>query len=794
MNNFKTGKFWNNIARLILRNRIFILVFILLITIFLSTQWKNVRITNSEANLLPTDHPVSEVYEAFLSVFGEEGNLIVIGVRDSLFFTPEHIAAWAELNRKIADYDEVDQVVSVDKLPVLEKDTLKNAFEIDYFPKDIITNEQDARKFRDELYAKLPFYKGLVFNKHESVIRSIIHLDKDIVNTSARKDFVLQTLIPLVQSYELDNQVNVRVSGMPYVRSLNSQNTLKEIPLFIGGALFITSFIFFLFFRSFRATFISISIVVIGVMWAFGTQGLLGYPITALSAIIPPLIIVIGIPNCIFLINKYQSEVRKHGNQAKSLQRVISKIGNATLMTNLTTAAGFATFIFTKSDTLQQFGLLASINILSIFILSLLIIPVLYSFMQLPTEKHLKHLGKKWIDRFVDWMSNVVRNKRATIFITTVIVLLISVIGIDKIKRSGSLLQDMPKKTDFFQDIKFYEDEFGGIMPFEIVIDTRRPNGVFSLSTLNRMDELENLIRDIPELSAPISVVSLVKYAKQAFYNGNPNYYQLPTGQENSFIMNYVKNSEADGNLLKNFVDSTRQKARITTFMKDLGTEQMEAVENQLLTTISKTFPPERCDVTITGKAMIYLKGTDYLINNLVISLSLAILLISLFMAWSFRSFKMIIIALVPNMLPLIITAGMMGFLNIPLKPSTILVFSIAFGISVDDTIHFLAKYRQELIVNKWKIRKSVFAALHETGVSMFYTSVVLFFGFSVFMLSSYGGTIALGGLVSITLLFSMTSNLLLLPSLLLSLDKSVTNKDSFREPLLSLSDENDEF
>lgn len=792
MNKLKTGKFWNNIARLILRNRIFILIFILLITIFLSTQWKKISITNSEANLLPTDHPVSKIYEEFLSVFGEEGNLIVIGVKDSLFFTPEHIMAWASLNKKIEDSKEVVQVVSVNKLPVLQKDTLKNAIKISYFPDDLITNTQEAQKFRDQLYAKLPFYEGIVYNKHESVIRSVIHLHKDIVNTSVRKDFVLNTLIPLIQSYENENQVDVRVSGMPYVRSLNSENTLKEIPLFIGGALFITSFIFFLFFRSFRATFISISIVIIGVMWAFGTQGLLGYPITALSAIIPPLIIVIGIPNCIFLINKYQSEILKHGNQAKSLQRVISKIGNATLMTNLTTAAGFATFAFTKSDTLQQFGLLASINILSIFMLSLLIIPVLYSFMHLPTEQHLKHLGKKWIDRFVYWITHVVKNKRATIFITTVIVVLISVIGINKINRSGSLIQDMPQHTDFFKDIKFYEDEFGGIMPFEIVIDTRRPNGVFSLSTLNRMDELENLIREIPELSAPISVVSLVKYAKQAFYNGNPNYYQLPTAQENSFIMNYVKNSEVEGNLLDNFVDTARQKAKITTFMKDLGTDQMEGIENQLLSRISKTFPPERYEVTITGKAMIYLKGTDYLINNLVISLSLAIFLISLFMAWSFRSFKMIIIALVPNMLPLIITAGIMGFLGIALKPSTILVFSIAFGISVDDTIHFLAKYRQELVANNWKIRKSVFAALHETGVSMFYTSVVLFFGFSVFMLSSYGGTIALGGLVSVTLLFAMTSNLLLLPSLLLSLDKSVTNRDTFRVPMVKISDEDE--
>lgn len=792
MKKLKTGKFWNYVARLILRNRILILLSVLGITLFFSTQWKNIRISNSEAELLPSDHPIAKEYEDFLKIFGEEGNLIVMGVKDSLFFTPEHIFAWRELNRKIAKFDEVEQLISVDSLPVLVKNTDTEAFEISSFPDYLITNPQEANRFRQELYAKLPFYSGMVYNQDETVIRSVIYLRKEIVNTSARKDFVIQTLLPLIERYEEENQINVRVSGMPYVRSLNSANTLSEIPIFIGGALFITSFIFFLFFRSFRATFISVSIVVIGVMWAFGTLGWLGFQITALSAVIPPLIIVIGIPNCIFLINKYQSEVRKHGNQAKSLQRVISKIGNATLMTNLTTSAGFATFIFTKSHTLQQFGILASINILSIFILSLLIIPVIYSFMQLPTEKHLRHLGKRWIDKFVDWMSDAVKNKRVAIFATSILFMLLSVIGITKIKRSGSLIQDMPQKTDFYKDIRFYEDEFGGIMPFEIVIDTRRQNGVFRLSTLNRMEELETLIREIPELSQPVSVVSLVKYAKQAFYNGNPNYYQLPTSQENNFIMSYVANSRAEGNLLKSFVDSTRQKARITTFMRDLGTDQMEDIENQLRNKIEKVFPPDRYDVTITGKAMIYLKGTDYLINNLVISLSLAIFLISLFMAWSFRSFKMILIALIPNMLPLLLTAGMMGFLGIALKPSTILVFSIAFGISVDDTIHFLAKYRQELIANNWKIRKSVFAALHETGVSMFYTSVVLFFGFSVFMLSSYGGTIALGGLVSVTLLFAMTSNLLLLPSLLLSLDKSVTNKDSFREPIVDLLPEED--
>ena len=499
------------------------------------------------------------------------------------------------------------------------------------------------------------------------------------------------------------------------------------------------------------------------------------------------MIIVIGIPNCIFLINKYQQEVKKHGNQALSLQRVISKIGNATLMTNITTASGFATFIITDSKLLKEFGIVASINIIGIFILSLLIIPIVYSFMSLPKTKHLKHLNKKWIDAFVSWMEHIVREKRITVYVTSIILLVVSIIGIYQIDISGSPIEDMPKKADFFQDIRFFEKEFDGIMPVEIVVDTKRPKGVLKPTTLKKIDELSTVIEEIPELSKPVSVVNLVKYSKQAFYNGIPKYYQLPTTQENNFIMDVVRKSSNDGNLLKSFVDSTGQIARITTFMKDVKTERMEAIEARLLENITKIFPSDRYTVYMTGSALLFLKGTKYLVKNLVLSLTFAIFLIALFMAFLFRSFRMIIISLIPNLLPLVITAGVMGFVGVPIKPSTILVFSIAFGISVDDTIHFLAKYRQELTANRWQIKKSVYAALRETGVSMFYTSIVLFFGFSVFVISNFGGTVALGALVSATLMFAMLANLILLPSLLLSLERSIANKKVLREPQIDI-------
>ena len=788
-----SNNFWDFIARKILRNKIGILLGIIVITILLSTQWKYMRFTYTEANLLPDDHEVNIKYNEFLKVFGEEGNLIVLGIKDPKLFTVEKLNAWNNLSESFKSAPEVETVISIKDLQKLVKDTDKEQFKLEPFIKDSIKSIAQIETLQDELFNKYPFYDNFLFNKKSKTVRTAIYLKKDIVNTPARKDFVLKNLEENIKAFEAANNMQVRVSGMPYIRTLNAQNIVDEINLFVIAALVVTSLIFFLFFRSFRATLISLVVVCIGVMWTLGFLGMLKYEITVLTALIPPLIIVIGIPNCIFLINKYQHEVKSHGNKVKSLQRVITKVGNATLMTNVTTASGFATFILTESTLLKEFGVVASLSILAIFILCLLIIPIIYTFLPYPKERHLEHLNKRWIGGFVNWMEHMVREKRITIYITSLVLLVVCIIGIYQIRISGSLIEDMPKKAQFFKDIRFFEEEFNGIMPLEIMVDTKRKKGVMKLSTLKRMDKIEEFIVETPELSKPISVVDLVKYSKQAYYNGNPKYYQLPTSQENSFILSYAKNSSSDVDLLSNFVDSTGQYARITTFMKDIGTDRMERIQENLQEKIDNTFPKERYNVTMTGKALVFQKGTKYLVKNLAISLSLAILLISLFMAYMFRSFRMIMVSLIPNLLPLVVTAGLMGYLGVPIKPSTILVFSIAFGISVDDTIHFLAKYRQELQANNWKIKKSVYGALRETGVSMFYTSIVLFFGFSVFIISSFGGTVALGALVSVTLLFAMLSNLLLLPSLLLSLERNIANKEVLKEPAINIIPEEDD-
>ena len=777
--------FWTKLAGIILRNKISFILFIIITTGFFASQWKNVKISYTQKGILPDDDPYAVEYSAFRKIFPGENNLILIGIKDSQLFTKEKLNAWNELSNKLLSYDEVAQVVSVGNLKVLQKDTTQRKFVLQKLLSKPVKTDAEAQAVKSKLFDSLPFYDGLVYNKNSGAVQTLVLLHPEIIRSKKRFDFIHNKLVPLLNTYKNQRNLDLKTSGLIYIKTLNAKVLQGEMPFFIGLSLLVSGLLILFFFRTGSPIIISLGIVSIGVMWSFGIMGLLGYQITILTAIIPPLVIVIGVPNAIFLINKYQQEIQLHGNQAKSLQRVVSKTGNAILMTNLTTAIGFGTFVIVNNNLLREFGIVASMSILGIFILSILIIPIAYSYRKIPKDKHLKHLNKKGVTKSIDWLIRTVRNRQRTIFGIALILMIISMIGVNKIRVSGSMLADLPKGTQFYKDIKFFEKEFGGILPLEFVIDTKRKKGAYKIGTLKRVQKFQEQISDLPSLSKPVSLVNLVKYTKQAFYNGDPKYYQLPSIHEKNFILSYLKNSKGNANLLQSYTDSTQQYLRITTFMKDIETEEMEQVEQYLELKQHKLFPDKKYEVSMTGQAKLFLKGTHYLIDNLALSLGFAIFLIFIFITWMFKgSIKMAVISLVPNLLPLLITAGAMGYFSIPLKPSTILIFSIAFGISVDDTIHYLAKLRQELQYHKGQVKRSVYKALRETGLSMFYTSIVLFFGFSSFLFSSYGGTKALGGLISFTLLVAMFSNLLLLPALVLFMDDIFKNKKNYSAPV----------
>ena len=777
-------RFWDKIAGLILRNRLFFLILITGITLFFVSQWRYVSVSYTQKSILPEEDPYQQEYLKFKKVFKNNNNLILLAVKDSGLFTKDKLNTWNDLSKKLRSFPEVAQVVSIENLKVLQKDTAQQKFVLKQFLTKPVNSDAEAQAVKNRLFDSLPFYKGLIYSKNGAV-QTVVALKKDIVNSEKRISFINDKLQPLISVFKKKMQTDIKASGLIYIKSLNAKVLEDEIPFFIIFSVVITGIIILLFFRSFSPLGISLLIVGIGVMWSFGIMGALGYKISILTAVIPPLVIVIGVPNAIFLINKYQQEIILHGNQARSLQRVISNTGNAILMTNVTTAIGFGTFVIVNNSLLREFGIVASLSILSIFFLSILLIPIIYSYKKPPKDRHLKHHKKSWLVKFINWLTDTVRHRQKAIFGVAILLMILSIIGTTKIKVSGSMLADFPRNRKFYKDIKFFEREFGGILPLEFMIDTKRKKGALRLPTLKRMDKFQDEIADLPELSNPVSLVNLAKYAKQAFYNGDPQYYQLPSVHEKNFILPYLKNSGGNAKLLENYTDSLQRYLRITAFMKDIETNQMEKVEDYLELKEHKYFPAKKYNVLMTGQAKLYLKGTHYLIDNLIISLGLAIFLIFLFIVWMFNgSLKMALISLIPNVLPLLITAGVMGFAGISLKPSTILIFSIAFGISVDDTIHYLAKLRHELKLYKGRVKRSVYKSLKETGVSMFYTSVVLFFGFATFLQSSYGGTKALGGLISLTLLIAMFTNLLLLPALVIFMDNLFKNKKSYKDNL----------
>ena len=783
---------WTKTAGLILRYRIAFIIAVLLCTAFMGFQARKIQMSYESADLLPKTDSAYMDYTRFRETFGQEGNVMVFAVQDNDFYKLDKLNDWIAMGDSIKALKGVTALMDITHTFNLHKNTELRKFEVrPIFPHRIDDKaELDSLAFIAE---NLPFYDGLLLNKETNTYGMMVTVSAEVMNSPKRVQLV-DDILKITNRFTEKHSVHMHYSGMPYIRVINAENIKGEMYMFIALSLLITAIILYLFFRSFRIVGFSVGIIGISVIWALGIMAILSVKITLLTAMLPPLLIVIGIPNCVYMINKYHAEYMRHGNKIKALQRMVQKVGNASLLSNLTTAAGFATFTITSSQILVDFGWVAFLSIACVFFICLILIPTIFSFLPAPEAKQTKHLTNPFINKVIDKLIYIVTSRRHTAYYIAAALVVAGIIGITQMKTTGYMVDDLKETDPIRQDLAFFEENFDGLMPLEITIDFGKPNRVFQLNNLEKLDRLDKELSSDPDLSKALSVVEAAKFANQAYYNGKASYYKLPTNMTKNFIMKYVAEStEGASDMAKSFVDTAMQKARLSFRVKDIGTKKMAAKEDSLYKTIDKIFPSDKYDVTVTGSSIIFFKGNQYLISNLFSSLALAIVLIASFMAWMFKSKRMVLIALVPNVIPQIITAAIMGYAGIPIKASTILVFSVAFGISVDNTIHYLAKYRQELQATGWDMARSVVLALKETGQSMIYTSIILFFGFGIFCLSSFGGTFALGLLTSITLFGAMLANLILLPSLLLTMAHSITQRNFKAEPLLQIYDEEED-
>ena len=776
---------WHSIAAFIIKFRIALLVILLAGTSVMGYFASQVKLSYEFTSAVPTDNPKYIEYQKFRSQFGEDGNLMVVGVKTKDFFSPAFFNDYAVLVNAIAKVNAVENVLSIPGAINLVKDTVTQKLRVDTIAGKPPFKNVDSIKLT---FLSLPFYKGFLYNidanhPDSGAYLMAVRIQKDILNSKGRAN-VINEIVRLGEEFGKKHNIEMHYSGLPLIRTEMAMRVQSEMRLFLILSFVLTAVILALFFRSVAAVLASMLVVAIGVIWSVGTIVLLGYKITLLTALIPPLVVVIGIPNCVYLLNRYHFEYYKNPNKMRSLLRMVDRMGIVTFFTNLTAGIGFGVFFFTKSVLLKEFGLVAGINILGLFFISLVFIPALFSFLPPPNVRHTSYLESGWINKLLARITNWVFSHRTWIYTFTIVVCAFSVWGLTRLKNDAHIVDDLPKSDKVYLDLKFFESNFKGVMPLEIVIDTRRKNGVNSLEVMGKMDELCRYLQTYPEIGRPLAITEGVKFANQAYFLGDSSYYKVPEDAlQAAFVLSYLRvkgdNNSMFNKLLRSFIDSTKQKARISVSMADIGSRRLPVMLDKIRPEVSKIFDSTKYDVTFTGTSITFLEGSKFIVNSLRDSLILAFLFIFGCMVAVFRSWRILVISIVVNIVPLLITAGLMGWMDIRIKPSTVLVFSVALGITIDVTIRFLVNFKQELAQHDDSIADTVHRTIKDTGLSIIYTSLILVAGFGVFALSQFDGTKSLGYLTSMTLLLAMVTNLTLLPALLLWMDKVIEKKNN---------------
>lgn len=774
---------WRKTGQFILTYRLPLLILLLAATAFMGYHASKLELSYEFSRAIPANHPANKTYQAFKQKYGQDGNLLVIGIQTNELFKEKLFNDYANLLQNLKKVNGVTDIISVPSAINLVKnpETEKlNATSI-FAEKTLSQAEIDSSS---TIFLSLPFYQQLLYNPETKAWLMGVSIDKTVMN-SQKRNAVVENIRNLAETFGKNNKQEVYLSGLPLIRTEMSTRIADEMKWFLFASVVLSALILLLFFRSFSSMILSLGVVIIGVLWSMGTMHLFGYKITLLTALIPPLIVVIGIPNCIYFLNKYHTSYNDTGEKKEALVTMVGRMGIVTLFCNLAAAIGFAVFALTKSEILQEFGVVAGINIMVLFFISLILIPVTLSFLPAPKSRHTKYLHNPRLNRWLDRLERWSLNHRRLIYGVTIVIVAFSFVGIFRLKSVGYIVDDLPKTDKIYTDLKFFEKNFKGVMPLEILVDTKKKYGVTrNLNNLLRIDSLSQYLASMPEINKPLSIAEGLKFAKQAFFEGDSANYSMPAEYDLPALAQYLNfRSDTTGNknsftkLVSTFMDSTRQEARISISMADVGSKHLPEILDSIHKKVDQLFPKDKFNVQLTGTSITFLEGSSFIINGLKESIFWAFLLIALCMLYLFRSARILLCSLIPNLIPLIITAGVMGWVGIPLKPSTVLVFSVALGIAIDITIRFLVNYKQELPHQQFNIRNTVIETIHSTGISIIYTSLVLIAGFIIFSFSGFGGTQALGWLTSLTLITATFTNLVLLPALLISFIKNKRKK-----------------
>lgn len=564
------------------------------------------------------------------------------------------------------------------------------------------------------------------------------------------------------------NIKDTRIAGRAVGQAYYINKMIFELTLFFGLSIFLIILFLYIAFKSIWGILIPQVVIVASLVWTVGGMGLFDEPINIILTVLPSILFVVCMSDVIHLVSRYLDALRVEKDTFTAIKVAVKEVGMATFLTSLTTAIGFFSLYFVRVQPIQMFGIILGFGVMIAFFLTFLTLPILFYIF--PGPKHVRTANPKnhfW-KSFLEKSFLFVLKKRKGIIITSIIVVVVSIVGLLQVETNNFMMDDLKESEKMKQDFNFFDDTFGGIRPFELAVKVKgKDKEVWDKDIIQKLDSIETYLENEFGVTVKMSLPKVLKTLNRSSHAGNAEYYEIPTTNSKIRTFKRIVKVADKGKFVNSIIDSTERKTRISGTIPDLGNKLAREKTEKFYVFLKKNNLEQDIEIKVTGTGYLLDKNMRYLAVSLVNGLGFSIVLVALIIGFVYRSGRILIISVIVNVIPLMFIAAYMGFTGVELKTSTSIIFTIAFGIAVDDTIHFLGKFKHELMKGKGKLYALKRSYL-STGKAMILTTLILSSGFLLLIFSSFLGTFYMGLLLCITFLVALVCDLTLLPVLLL--------------------------
>lgn len=707
-------------------------------------------------NFFPKDDPTIRDYQFLEEEFGRDDNVIMVGFETDSLLTPgvlNDLQAITDSASAIANVNEVRSILSAQQI---NKDGRRLSFD-DYIDADNLIAVTDSIK---SALVSDPFAEGFLINRAGNVTAFYLEIENGKNNYEARNQIISdlqQVLQPYQKSYDF------KISGIPYYRNQYVQYLNEEILFYISISSVLIILLLWVLYRSVTGIIIPMLIVWLTILFTLAVMQLTGGYFEIMTSTIAPILLCVGIADSIHMISKYDDARLQGMDKPKSIKEMLLTLGNATFLTSITTAIGFGTLITSDIVPMKHFGIYTATGVMIAFLVTIFFVP---STLRVINVKHIfKDKSAGIFDFFSQSLEKLSQfNQRYYRQITLWFLIGTVVIGSGSyyLRVNGKVFDELGDETEPIQHAQFFSENLSPPFPMEFIIDTGRENGIMDPEFLQRMESFDSYLSSFPAVERTIMFNTLLKEVHGTMAPEKYAENEIPDSEQ--LVAQYLLLLEvSDTEFLEKVTDFSYQKIRVAAQIRDAGSYRVTQMRDSLSSYLQKHFPDS--EITITGSTILSADLNGKIVTSLFKSIALAFVLISAIMAFLFKNVRMIVISLVPNILPLVMVAGIMGFTGIDIKSSTAVIFTIAFGIAVDDSIHYLARLRVEMKRGA-TLDEALRIATQKTGKAIIVTSLILLAGFGTLMTSVFTSTVYMGLLVCLTVIGALLADLVLLPSL----------------------------